>query len=613
MDRQVDIKRLGDQLASICERAIKLESDFSDELSAVHPEFRDSARNLVHYLALRQSDISELQDGLSGLGLSSLERVERDVMGSLRAVWSALQQLNGESSEGPDLQGASLPLSSSRADAHKIAILGGHPEGRDVNIMVTLPTEAGQSRELVSDMIAAGMNVARINCAHDDAACWERMIENVRAASVEAGNDCKVIMDLPGPKLRTGELRPGPRVLHLRPRRDPLGRVIAPRRIRFMPDDIPRRGTKAAVIPVPRECVEYAEPGDEIRFKDTRGKKRRLTIVSKDEKGLLLDAYRGAYIATGSKFRLVRQETGEALVYRIGELAPVEQPILLREGDTLILHRSNVPGEPAKEDADGDAIAAAHIACQQPEVFKFVASGDPISLNDGKISGVVRLVSDDELELEITKAKPTGSNLRGNRGINFPGSDIRLPGLTTTDKKDLCFVAEHADAVSLSFVREPADILLLQEALEQFPEKQLGLVIKIETKRGFKNLPRLILTAMRSYPAAIMIARGDLAVECGWERLAELQEEILWFCEAAQMPVMWATQVLEQEAKKGQPSRAEISDAAMSQRADCVMLNKGPHILAAIRMLDNILRRMQKHQFKKTARMKKLNVSAGPA
>jgi len=611
MDGHVDIKRLSDQLASICERAVKLESDFSDELSAVRPEFRDSARNLVHYLALRQSDISELQDSLSGLGLSSLERAERNVMGSLRAVWSALQQLDGESSQGPDLEDASLPLSSSRADAHKIAILGNHPDGRDVNIMVTLPTEAGQSRELVSEMIAAGMNVARINCAHDDAACWESMIENVRAASAEAGNDCKVIMDLAGPKLRTGDLRAGPRVLHLRPRRDPLGRVIAPRRIRFMPDDVPQRGTKAAVIPVPRECVDCAEPGDEIRFKDTRGKKRRLTIVSKDEKGLLLDTYKGAYIATGSKFRLLRQNTGETLVYRIGELAPVEQPILLREGDTLILHRSNVPGAPAKEDADGDITAAAHIACQQPEVFEFVASGDPISLNDGKISGVVRSASNDELEIEITKAKPTGSNLRGNRGINFPGSDIRLPGLTAADKRDLRFVVEHADAVSLSFVREPADILLLQEALAQYSEKHLGVVIKIETKRGFKNLPHLILTAMRSYPAAIMIARGDLAVECGWERLAELQEEILWFCEAAQMPVMWATQVLEQEAKKGQPSRAEISDAAMSQRADCVMLNKGPHILAAIRMLDNILRRMQKHQFKKTARMKKLDVSTG--
>ena len=118
-----------------------------------------------------------------------------------------------------------------------------------------------------------------------------------------------------------------------------------------------------------------------------------------------------------------------------------------------------------------------------------------------------------------------------------------------------------------------------------------------------------MLTAMRRYPAAVMIARGDLAVECGWERLAELQEEILWLCEAAQIPVIWATQVLEGTAKKGLPSRAEISDAALAQRADCVMLNKGPHIIQAIDMLDNILRRMQGHQYKKTARLRKLSIS----
>jgi len=428
------------------------------------------------------------------------------------------------------------------------------------------------------------------------------MIRNVRAASAEAKKDCRIIMDLAGPKLRTGVLRPGPRVMHLRPRRDPLGRVIAPRRIRVIPDDIQWRGTKAAVIPMPRECIEYAEEGDELRFKDTRGKKRRLEVIQKDDKGLVLETYKSAYIATGSKLRLVRKNAGEKLVYLVGELPRIEQPLLLRVGDTLVVHKSDVAGGPAKEDAEGNLVAAAHIACQQPEAFEFITAGHRISLNDGKISGVVRAVDEDRLEVEITKAKPTGNNLRGDRGINFPDSDIRLSGLTKIDKQNLEFVVENADAVSLSFVRGPEDITRLQEELQKYPGNKLGVVIKIETKRGFKNLPRLLLTAMRSYPAAVMIARGDLAVECGWERLAEMQEEILWFCEAAQVPVMWATQVLEQEAKKGQPSRAEISDAAMSQRADCVMLNKGPHILAAIRMLDNILRRMQKHQFKKSAR-----------
>ena len=530
-------------------------------------------------------------------------------MGSVAAVWSVLQSL-----ADPPLQ-SSLPpspvltLTDISVASHKQAVLGPHAEGRDVSIMVTLPTEAAQNATLVAEMIAAGMNVARINCAHDDASLWAGMVENIRTAAAAAEVECRILMDLAGPKIRTGALKPGPGVLHIRPRRDALGCVVAPRRIRFMPDDLLQRGTKAAVVPVPAECIEIAEPGDEFLFKDTRGKKRRLKVVEKDAKGLVLESYKGAYIATGTKLRLIRQNTSEKLKYRVGELPAIEQPLLLRVDDTLVLHRSNAPGAPAKEGADGQITRPAHIACQQPEVFQFVVAGDPISLNDGKITGIVTAVDRNEMRVEITKAKPTGSNLRANRGINFPGSDIRLPGLTDLDRTNLAFAAEHADAVGLSFVREPQDITLLLEALQSYPDRKLGVVIKIETKRGFKNLPWLLLTAMRSYPAGVLIARGDLAVECGWERLAEIQEEILWFCEAAQVPAIWATQVLEGIAKKGRASRAEISDAAMSQRADCVMLNKGAYVLAAIRMLDDILRRMQKHQYKKTALMRKLGVA----
>jgi pyruvate kinase len=103
-----------------------------------------------------------------------------------------------------------------------------------------------------------------------------------------------------------------------------------------------------------------------------------------------------------------------------------------------------------------------------------------------------------------------------------------------------------------------------------------------------------------------MIARGDLAVECGYQRLAEVQEELLWICEAAHLPAIWATQVLEGLAKNGVPSRAEVTDAAMGERAECVMLNKGPHILAAVSALDDILRRMEEHQSKKTAQLRAL-------
>ncbi|NOR36602.1 MAG: hypothetical protein GQ577_07635 [Woeseiaceae bacterium] len=554
----VDIERQKSQLAAVRERAAEFESRYAENLSAVHPDLQESARTLIRYLAVRQEDTG------------------------------ALNPAN--------------PV----ADRHKTAILGERPQGRDVSIMVTMPSEAADNKSLVAEMLDAGMNVARINCARDDEQAWEAMIRNIRQASQISAMPCKIVMDLAGPKIRTGELRPGPRVTRIRPRRDPMGRIIAPRRIRLIPDDVVWQGTKVAIVPVPRDCIEYAHPGDEIRFKDTRGKKRRLSVIDKDDKGLVVELFKGAYFATGTKLRLCRREEGEKLSYRVGELPMIEQPLLLRPGDTLILHRDSIPGAPAVDDDDGEIIEPAHISCRQPEAFEFVSAGDRISINDGKISGVVQAIEDEHLEIEITKAKPTGSRLRADRGINFPDSDIRLPGLTNADKNNLKFVIRHADAVSLSFVRRPTDIIALQDELDRLGAGDIGLIVKIETKKGFKNLPKLLLTAMRRYPIAVMIARGDLAIECGWERLAELQEDILWYCEAAEVPVIWATQVLEHKAKKGLASRAEVSDAAMSQRADCVMLNKGPHILAAIRMLDDILRRMQARQYKTSARLSRL-------
>ena len=601
MNGHADIGQIRTELQDIHDRALALEGKYGAELDRVHPEFRDGARNLVHYLALRESDTRRLRSSLRRLGLYSLAHAERDVFGSLSAVEHALGRLMGDLAADPDALTDALRAGIPTDELHKLAILGPSPAGRDVSIMVTLPTEVADSKVLTDEMIAAGMNLARINCARDDAAAWERMIANVRRSAADAGTECRIVMDLAGPKLRTGELKPGPRVIHIRPKRDPMGRVIAPRRIRLIPDDALQRGTKVAVIPVPRECIDLASEGDELRFRDTRGKKRRLQIAEKDEKGLVLESWQGAYIASGSKLVLVRRDAGEKQTYEVGELPAVERPLLLRAGDTLIVHRDSIPGEPAVEDTDGNVIEPAHISCQQPEVFEYLSPGEEISFNDGKISGVIVAVNEEQIEVEITRAKPSGSRLRGFRGMNFPASDIRLPGLTATDKTNLEFVARHADAVSLSFIRKPKDVELLLEELDRLSSNGIGLVVKVETKKGFKNLPKIMLAAMTRYPVAVMIARGDLAVECGWARLAELQKEIIWICDAARVPVIWATQVLENEAKKGLPSRAEITDAAESQHADCVMLNKGPHILAAIRTLDSVLQRMQTLRNRKTA------------
>jgi pyruvate kinase len=129
--------------------------------------------------------------------------------------------------------------------------------------------------------------------------------------------------------------------------------------------------------------------------------------------------------------------------------------------------------------------------------------------------------------------------------------------------------------------------------------------------QGFRNLPQILQTAMRTERVGVMIARGDLAVEVGYERLAEVQEEILWLCEAAHLPVIWATEVLDQLARTGRPSRSEITDAAMSERAECVMLNKGPHIVDAISTLREILQRMAEHQSKKRHLMRPLRSWTG--
>ncbi len=138
-----------------------------------------------------------------------------------------------------------------------------------------------------------------------------------------------------------------------------------------------------------------------------------------------------------------------------------------------------------------------------------------------------------------------------------------------------------------------------------------GVVLKIETA-GLREPTELLMATMRTPLDGVMIARGDLAVELGFERIAEVQEEILWFCEAAHLPVIWATQVLESLAKAGAPSRAEVTDAAMSGRAECVMLNKGPYIVDAVRFLNRVLERMAEHRAKRRTMMRRLAVSQLP-
>jgi len=600
------LEELIDRIDEIRKKSKSFEEKYENLLQQAHPLYQKSAINLVHYLALRNSDIRDLQKELGYLGLSRLANSEAHVMTSLNSTKAILQKLNGvekiKKKKGPVSNKKSRKLLNSNTKS----ILGNKSKGRRTRIMVTLPTEAAHKYGLVYRLIKNGMNMARINCAHDDPGIWKMIIDNIHSASSSLNKSCKIMMDLGGPKLRTGSMKPGPKVVHLSPEKDEMGKVTQPALVWLSPPKSLPPSESNAFIPVSTDWLTNVKKGDVIQFKDARGKKCKLEILRKQGKGRWALCSDSAYIATGTQFNLLK--TIEENVDIVGELLPVEQRIIVQQGDLLVLQANKEPGEQAIKNKNGEIIQHSRISCTLPQVFKDVIPGEPILFDDGKIEGVIREVSDEELKIEITFAKEGGSKLRADKGINLPNSDLSVSGLTEKDLKDLPFIAENADAVDYSFVNNPDDVEEIQEILSQM-NPDLGIVLKIETKKGFQNLPEILLTAMRSYPIGVMIARGDLAIECGWKHMAKIQQEIIRICEAAHIPDIWATQVLENLAKKGMPSRAEITDAATSQQAECVMLNKGPHIIDAIKMLDSILRSTEGYQEKRAPLLPELNIS----
>ncbi len=440
------------------------------------PAYRPSAMNLARYLALRRHDLSDLQPALSALGLSSLGRCEGQVMANLDAVAAALSRICGAAAE--PFPGADLWSEGERRLAAQRRVLFGQ-EDNATAIMVTLPSEAASDAALVETYVAAGMDCARINCAHDDERAWAAMAMHVRRAAKKSGRDCKILMDLPGPKCRVETLWPK------KPERVHLG-----------------------------DCFRLAaSPG-----------------------------------------------------------------------------QANAGAMPVVTVGFSEVVARLPLQAR-------------VWIDDGKIRARVVGVEGTDRIVEVVGARAKGERLRLEKGVNFPGTPLDLPALSADDLAALPAIAKHADMVGFSFVQQPQDIVDLDRAIESVEpgRSAMPLVLKIETPEAVRNLPSLIVQAAGTRPTAVMIARGDLAVELGHVRMAEIQEEILWLCEAARIPVVWATQVLDDLVKEGLPSRAETTDAAMAQRAECVMLNKGPHVVEAIRFLSDIIDKMSRHQSKKYA------------
>ncbi len=436
-----------------------------------------SASNLLAYRELRRDDISGLQIELADSGLSSLGRMEGHVVESLAKV---VGWLGGDAMHGP---------APTREEANDIlrersSRLFGRPRlNRDTRIMVTLDHLVSDPVAYLSDLLLAGMDVARINGAHGTSADWVRLKDALAEAEAALGS------------------------------RNPLG----------------------------RRCHIYVDLG-------------------------------GPRIRTG----------------------PMSKEVRLKAGDRIRLSRLRAVSEPIAASAD-----ATIISCTVPEALESLAIGHRVFFDDGKFGGEVVDVTAHWIEVLMTAPTEHAKRLKPEKGINFPDTTLSLPALTEHDRLDLVHLSGFADVVGLSFVHGPDDVRMLHSELSNLGKAETGIVAKIETRAGARNLTSILLAGLELPAFGVMIARGDLAVEVGFDDLASFQENILCLCEAAHVPTIWATQVLETLPRNGLPARAEITDAAASKRADCVMLNKGPHVTAAVRMLDRLLTSEQRHREKK--------------
>ena len=606
-------------LAEVAELRQKIEINANQRLQKYQGNyysgaFSKSACNLAHYLAMRQFDLRHLQDRLAQAGLSSLGRAEASVLSTLDSLIDVLKRatdkhyLPGE--KNPSEYG--FNRGQQLLDQHTIELFGPFHEHGRAHVMVTLATEASWDYTLVSSLFERGMTCARINCAHDDPVIWQGMIRNVRRAETEMGRPCRILMDLAGHKIRTGPIAPGPSTHHIRVQKDRTGKVVAPGYLILTTgSESPSVDGSLFRVSIPRQLLKKLAPGMTLGFIDNRNKQRHLKV----EKALsdtdwLVSCEKSAYLVSGCKLTLTTAQKTEkpksVEKFTLGEFAGEPLDIRVFKNQLLLLTTGNIDGKPAEYDEDV-LIHPAQIGCSFSSLIEKLEVGQPVWIDDGKLGAIVEAVTGQGALLRVTVAKASGVRIQSDKGINFPEAEFNLPPLTQKDLTDLDFISVHADLVGFSFVETLAEMDHLMSELAKRNASELPIIAKIETNRAVKNLPDIILGTIGRHNLGIMIARGDLAVELGSVRLAEIQEELLWLCEAAHVPVIWATQVLESIAKKGARSRPEFTDAAMAVRAECVMLNKGPYILDAIEALVNVMIRMHEHQRKKFSRLRALH------
>ena len=586
MKRKEKISLLILQIDELIHLTEEWEERYKDKLERVHPKYKNSAKNLVHYCALKSKKLSKIQKYLGDLGLSRLTSAENHIMASLKTTRSILISMMGRKAKFPKGK-PTFKKSRSYIRRNAKALLGYRSKGRRTRIMVTLPSSAADDYKLVYNLIANGMNCARINCAHDSAEEWLKMVENIHKASKQIRKKCKIAMDLSGPKIRTGALKKGPGFIKIRPTKDLYGNVLKSAKVYLTKNQATKENLP--LIPIKNFKPNSIKNGDILKLKSKIHKNHKIKVIKKYQSGFIAEVPKTTYFETGLKIYSSKDD-----YFIVDKLPAKDIPIFLNNGDILILKKKQIQGQNMKISEDSGILEPAFVSCSFPEIFDMVKCDESILFDDGEIEGKIQNVSPDEIRILITNVSQKGGKLNADKGINLPQTDLKLASFTKKDKQDLPFVLKYANVVNMSFINYPEDVVRLLGNLNlENLNRKLGIILKIETQSGFNNLLDILLEAMQVYPVGVMIARGDLAIELGWNRIGRVQEEILSLCKAAHITSIWATQVLENLAKRGIPSRAEITDAVRAHRADCVMLNKGPSIIKAMCLIDSILKDMK--------------------
>jgi pyruvate kinase len=586
-------KRRFDSLRSRLEdlgRAITDEEErHGESIAAVLPAHRASAVNLAHYLGLRKQDVHLLQLELAALGLSSLGRSEGHVRDTLLRIRGWLEAA-GDAGTGDPLDWAAAEQQLHR---NTQSLFGPRPRDRHVYIMVTAPDAAEVTDSWAADLLRAGADMLRINGAHESPPEWASIAATFKARAAAPGKSGRVFVDLPGPKLRAEIRKLEDAVLRWPRNKDRMGRTVAPTVLEL----VGKHGGSNQ-IPVPAAWLPDMRAGDTIALTDAGGRKRVLEVTGPGESGMGARCDRSLYVSQGLPLVWKRDQAtlGRGTV---GHLPRTPQEYALRAGDAFLLSSAG----------QNEETVMPVLAFSEPSILGQVRSGERVILDDGRLTAVVESVRPEGLLCRVQRVVKSPLKLHSGKGIAFPDTELAFGEFSAQDEAALEFALEHADGVAISFVSSPQDVAMVGSRVKRSGRSGFGMILKLETRAAMRNLPAILFEALKYDPVGLMIARGDLAVELSFERLAEMQEELLWFGEACHLPVIWATEVLASVAHRGLPTRAEVTDAAMSMRAECVLLNRGPFIAEATRMLADIIEKMETHQYKKRSLYRKLAVA----